>query len=159
MRSHTRRLLGLAALMACALAPAPLGAQAGAVEGRVRDDEGSAAYGAQVRLMRGGTQVRASETDRLGFFRMAGVPAGDYTLVASGYGYAEAEQAVRVAPAQVVEVDLVLARRAVELQGITVGAERSRERIRFEEVGGATVRELELVELKRVPGLAEADPL
>ncbi|NJD20947.1 MAG: hypothetical protein FIA95_16890, partial [Gemmatimonadetes bacterium] len=87
------------------------------------------------------------------------VPAGDYTLVASGYGYAEAEQAVRVAPAQVVAVEMVLARRAVELQGITVGAERSRERIRFEEVGGATVRELELVELKRVPGLAEADPL
>jgi hypothetical protein len=154
-----RRLLGLAGMAAFAVAPASLAAQAGAVQGRVRDDEGSAVYGAQVRLMRVGAPLRAAETDRLGFFRMAGVLSGGYTLVAGGIGYAEAEQPVYVGPGAVVEMEVVLARRAVELEGITVGAERSRQRIRFEEVGGATVREMELVELKKVPGLAEADPL
>jgi hypothetical protein len=145
--------------MAFALCPAPLAAQAGAVQGRIRDDEGSAVYGAQIRLTRAGTALRSAETDRLGFFRMAGVLPGSYTLAAGGIGYAEAGQAVAVGPGEVVEVELVLPRRAVEVQGITVGAERSRERLRFEEIGGATVRELELVDLKRVPGIAEADPL
>jgi len=159
MRVHVRRSLGLAGLMAFALLPASLAAQAGAVQGRVRDDEGSAVYGAQVRLVRAGAAVRAAETDRLGFFRIAGVSPGAYTVEAGGIGYAQTEQPVYVGPAEVVELDLVLARRAVEVQGITVGAERSRQRIRFEEIGGATVREMELVDLKRVPGLAEADPL
>jgi hypothetical protein len=101
----------------------------------------------------------AAETDRLGFFRVADVPAGAYTLQLTGLGYAQLEQPVAVGPGQVVELLLTLPRQAFELEGITVGAERSRERVRFEEVGGATIRELDLVDLKQVPGVAEADPL
>ncbi|MHB1193530.1 MAG: TonB-dependent receptor [Longimicrobiales bacterium] len=159
MRSHTRRLLGLAGTLAWALLPAPAAGQAGAVQGRIRDDEGSAVYGIQLRLVRAGTPVRSGGSDRLGFFRMPDVPPGSYTLSATGIGYAEAEQLVAVGPGEVVELELVLERRAVELEGITVGAERSRQRLRFDEVGGATVREMELVDLRKVPGLAEADPL
>jgi hypothetical protein len=59
----------------------------------------------------------------------------------------------------VAEVDVSLPRRAIEVEGISVEAERSRERVRFEEIGGATVRELNLADLKQVPGVAEADPL
>lgn len=134
-------------------------AQAGRIEGRVRDDEGSAVFGATVVLTQAGTLLRGVDTDRLGWFRIDEVPVGAYTLRVSGVGYAETTSSVGVGPDQTVEVELTLARQAVELEGITVGAERSRERVRFEEIGGATVRELDLEELKRVPGVAEADPL
>ena len=77
-----------------ALAPGSLTGQAGAVQGRIRDDEGSAVYGIQVRLARAGTPVRSGGTDRLGFFRMPDVPPGTYTLSATGIGYAEVEQPV-----------------------------------------------------------------
>ncbi|HET9949942.1 MAG TPA: TonB-dependent receptor, partial [Longimicrobiales bacterium] len=40
-----------------------------------------------------------------------------------------------------------------------VEAAASRDRARFEQLGGATVRELDLPELRAVPGLAEADPV
>jgi hypothetical protein len=129
------------------------------VEGRVRDDEGSAVFGATVLLTQAGTVVRGADTDRLGWFRMDGVPPGAYTLRAVGVGYAESSRPVGVGPGEIVEVELAMGRQAVELEGLTVGAERSRERARFEEIGGATVRELNLADLKRVPGVAEADPL
>ncbi len=148
----------LAALSLLATAASAFG-QAGGIEGRVRDDEGSAVFGATVTLTQAGTLLRAADTDRLGFFRLDSVPVGAYTVRASGVGYDEVSQSVGVGPGETVEVDLVLRRRAIELEGITVGAERSRERVRFEEIGGATVREMDLAELKRVPGVAEADPL
>lgn len=149
-------VLGLLAWLGVA---APATAQAGSVEGRVRDDEGSAVYGAQLRLTQAGTLVRLGETDRLGYFRLADVPAGAYTLEFGGLGYAQGSRSVAVGPGEAVELALVLPRQAVELEGITVGAERSRQRIRFEEVGGATIREMDLADLKQVPGVAEADPL
>ena len=144
----------------CAVAAvAPAEAQSGQVQGRVRDDEGSAVYNARVELTQAGGFVGAAETDRLGFFRLADVPAGAYTVRVTGMGYGGIAQPLGVGPGETVEVELRLPRRAVELEGITVGAERSRERIRFEEIGGATVRELDLADLRRVPGVAEADPL
>ena len=48
---------------------------------------------------------------------------------------------------------------AVPVEGIVVEAERSRERIRFEEDAGVTTRELAISEIKGIPGLVEADPL
>ena len=153
------RFAGLAGLLVLLFAPGILEAQVGEVQGRVRDDEGSAVNGAQVRLTRAGMPMRLVATDRLGFFRMAAVLPGVYTLGFGGLGYAEVSQPLTVRPGEVVEVELTLPRRAVELQGITVDAERSRERVRFEEIGGATVRELDLADLKQVPGIAEADPL
>ena len=146
-------------MLALAAFAAPLAAQVGQVQGRVRDDEGSAVFNARLELTQAGILVRAADSDRLGFFRLAEVPAGAYTLRVSGLGYGETGRPVGVGPGELVEVDLVLPRRAVELEGITVGAERSRERIRFEDVGGATIRELDLADLKQVPGVAEADPL
>ncbi|HSG07611.1 MAG TPA: TonB-dependent receptor [Longimicrobiales bacterium] len=137
----------------------PAQAQQGQVLGRVRDDEGSAVYNARVELAQAGVFVRATETDRLGFFRLADVPPGAYTLRAGRLGYGQTAQSLGVGPGETVEVELSLPRQAVELEGITVGAERSRERIRFEEIGGATIRELALADMRQVPGVAEADPL
>jgi hypothetical protein len=142
-----------------AVAAQGLAAQDGAVEGRVRDDEGSAVFGASIELLQAGTLVRAVDSDRLGFFRLAPVPPGAYTVRAGGLGYASLEESVAVGPGETVEVRLELARQAIEVEGISVEAERSRERIRFEEIGGATVRELDMVDLKTVPGIAEADPI
>lgn len=149
----------LSAVSALAGWAPPAVAQVGSVEGRVRDDEGSAIYGVQLRLTQAGVLVRVVDSDRLGFFRLSDVPPGAYTLGYGRIGYGEASRPIAVGPGEAVEVDLVLPRRAVELEGITVGGERSRERVRFEEAGGATVRELSLTDLKRVPGVAEADPL
>lgn len=155
--SRARRLLpGLAAWLVLASGAA---AQDGSVQGRVRDDEGSAVLGVQMRLDQAGTLVRLAETDRLGYFRMDGVPVGAYTLRFGRIGYAETSVPVRVGPGEAVELELSVQRSALVLEGITVGAERSRARARFEEAAGITVRELGKADLRRVPGIAEADPL
>jgi hypothetical protein len=153
-RAPWRALLGLLVLL-----PAGLAGQEAAVEGRVRDEEGSALQGVRVELTQGGAFVRVAETDRLGFFRLAPLPSGVYTLRASALGYGEATRSVELLQGGTERLELTLPRQAIEVEGIEVEAERSRDRIRFEEVGGATVRELELEDLKAVPGVAEADPL
>lgn len=159
MRRDKKTFAFLALALLGLLAPVPAAAQAGVVQGRVRDDEGSAVFGATVTLTQAGTVIRAEQTDRLGYFRLSAVPPGAFTLAAGGLGYEESTRSVRVAPGETVDVELALTRRALELEGITVGAERSRERVRFEEVGGATIREMNLADLRQVPGVAEADPL
>ena len=134
-------------------------AQDGTVQGRVRDDEGSAVAGASVVLSVGERAIGAADTDRLGSFRISGVPAGQYTLGITGLGYASASLEISVAPGATVDTDLRVERRAIELEGLSVDAGRSRERIRFEEVGGVTVRELSLADLRRIPSVAEVDPV
>ena len=144
------------------LAPLPALAQApepGAVQGRVRDDQGGALFAADVLLERDGRVVRATETDRLGFFRIPRVEPGEYELRVRRLGHEEVVRSVEVEAGSTAELALELPRAAVDLPGVGVQAERSRERARFEEVAGATVRELGLEEIKAVPGVAEADPL
>ena len=138
---------------------APLAAQDGTVQGRVRDDEGTAVYRATVVLFRSETPVVVAESDRLGLFRFFEVAPGPYVVRVQGLGYSEYSEDIRVGLGETVELDLRLPRSAIELEGISVEAERSRTRARFEQVGGATVRELALVEVRAVPGLAEPDPI
>jgi hypothetical protein len=136
-----------------------LQAQVGTIQGRVRDDEGSAVYGGTVRLLTGTTTIGMADTDRLGSFRLASVPAGTYRLRVQALGYAEYSQDMMLSAGQTLEYDLRLVRQAIELEGISVEAERSRERVRFEELGGATVREINLADLEQLPGIVEADPV
>ena len=136
-----------------------LEAQLGTVQGRVRDDEGSAVYGATVRLLTGATTIGAADTDRLGSFRLASVPAGTYQLLVQALGYAERSEVVALVAGQTLEYEFRLVRQAIELEGISVEAERSRERIRFEQLGGTTVREINLSDLEQLPGVVEADPV
>ena len=116
-------------------------------------------YGATVRLLVGTATIGGADTDRLGSFRLTSVPAGTYELLVQALGYAESSELLTVAAGQTLEYDLRLVRQALEVEGITVEAERSRERIRFEEVGGATVREISLADLVQLPGVVEADPV
>ena len=137
----------------------PLAGQGGTVQGRVRDDEGAAVFRASVVLLRSGTPVVASDTDRLGSFRIFEVAPGPYTVRVQGLGYAEYSEEIVISPTETMELDLRLQRSALQIEGISVEAERSRERARFEQVGGATVRALNLDDVRIVPGLAEPDPV
>jgi hypothetical protein len=133
--------------------------QLGTVQGRVRDLEGIPVLTATVSLERDSTRVYATGTDRLGSFRISDVAADDYTLRVEALGYSAYAQSVRVGAGTTLEVDVRVEARAFELEGISVEAERSRGRVRFEEIGGATVRELDAQDLRLVPGVAEPDPV
>ncbi len=146
-------------LLLAVLAASPLQAQQGTVQGRVHDDEGAAVVGVIVTLERDSALVTGANTDRLGSFRLQPVAAGSYVFRVIGIGYGEYTETVVVPAEGALDMDVTVARAAVELQGISVSAAASRERIRFQEVGGATVRELDANELRAVPGVAEADPI
>ncbi len=134
-------------------------AQESTVQGRVRDEEGAAVRGATISLYRDGIRLHGDDTDRLGSFRIPGVAPGPWELRVQALGYAEHAQAVDVGFATTEELDIRLVRSALELEGIAVEAEAGRERRRFEEVGGPTVREMDLEEVRLVPGVAEPDPV
>ncbi|HSH74871.1 MAG TPA: TonB-dependent receptor [Longimicrobiales bacterium] len=129
------------------------------VQGRVHDDEGAAVSGVLVTVQTDSTLIAGATTDGLGSFRVLPVPAGPYTLTVVGIGYAEYVEEVTVPDEGALDLDITLVRHAVELQGISVEAAASRERVRFDQLGGATVRELDAAELRAVPGVAEADPI
>ena len=152
--AHSVLLVGI-----CLLPMGPLAAQDGTVQGRVRDDEGAAVFRASVVLLRSGTPVVASDTDRLGSFRIFEVSPGPYTVRVQGLGYEEYSEEIVIGPAETVELDLRIPRSAIEIEGISVDAERSRTRARFEQVGGATIRDLDVDAVRLLPSLAEPDPV
>ena len=137
----------------------PLVAQDGTVQGRVRDEEGVAVFRATVTLLRSGAAVLGSDTDRLGSFRILGVAPGPYTVLVQGLGYTEYSEDLVIGPTETVELDVLLQRSALQIAGISVEAERTRARARFEQVGAATIRSLDLDVVRTVPGLAEPDPV
>ena len=145
-------------VVSCSITPR-LGAQEGTIQGRVRDQQGAAVFSAVVRLLSDTTLVGIADTDRLGSFRLTGVLAGSYRLNFRALGYTELTEDISLTGDETVEFDVRVQRQAIQLEGLAVEAERSRERIRFEEAGGATVREIGLSDLKQIPGVAEADPI
>lgn len=151
------------ALLACTvLVPLEAAGQAstqGTVQGRVHDEDAAAVYGATVTLVQGERVVMAADTDRLGSFRLSEVAPGSWTLVVRALGYAEYTEALTVGPGGTLELDITLSRAALQLEGISVEAERSRDRVRFEEVGGTTVREMDIETVRLIPGVAEPDPV
>ncbi|HZD05032.1 MAG TPA: carboxypeptidase-like regulatory domain-containing protein, partial [Longimicrobiales bacterium] len=151
--------LALLGLLFTPLPALPQEIPSGTVLGRVRDTDGAAVYAVDIRLTRGDTLVRTAQTDRLGFFRMGGAPPGVYELRAGRLGYRETVLRVAVTAGGEAEVDVVLEQAAVEVEGMSVEARRSRERQRFEEEAGITAREIAGEDVKRIPGVAEADPL
>lgn len=164
MRNVVRSVLPgvVPALVLVVLAPNPASAQeaaTGTVLGRTRDAEGAAVYAVDIRLTRGDSLVRTAQTDRLGFFRMDRVPPGVYELRAGRLGFRELVRRVAVTAGGEARVDLVLEQAPVAVEGMSVEARRSRERRRFEEEAGVTVREIAGEDIKRIPGVAEADPL
>ncbi|MDA1102749.1 MAG: TonB-dependent receptor [Gemmatimonadetes bacterium] len=133
--------------------------QVSTIQGRVRDLEGTAVYGATASLLRAGTRVAAGDTDRLGSFRISDVAVGTYELLVQALGYSEYMVELTVGVDAIMELDIRVERNAFELEGLSVEAERSRERVRFEDIGGPTVRELDLEEIRFIPGVGEPDPV
>jgi hypothetical protein len=138
---------------------APLEAQepGAAVVGLVTTAEGQAVPAAQVAVSRDGLVVARTATDGAGRFRLSALPAGLYLLRAEALGYGPYERPLRLVDGETAQVTAILEVVAVAVQGITVRAQR--ERARFEEQAGATVVELTGQDLRRLPGLAEADVL
>jgi hypothetical protein len=144
----------------------PLGAQAPAtLEGRVRDDERRALLAATVALFAPGDTavaarpLRLAETDSLGAFRLEGVTPGSYRLRVTRLGHVAHEELLGLSAGERRFLEIELQRSPLALEGVTVGVGEARQRQRFEELAGATVREMTLEELKLVPGIIEADPI
>ena len=115
MSAHGRVVRGLPALGLLAAICAPtLEAQVGTVQGRVRDDVGSAVFAATVRLLSGTTQIGVVDTDRLGSFRIVSVPGGTYQLQVQALGYAERVEVLTLVSGQTLEYDVRLQRQAIE---------------------------------------------
>jgi hypothetical protein len=106
-----------------------------------------------------GTVAGGAESDELGYYHVERLPAGRYLLEVSRLGFLTQTREVELSPAERADEAFSLAAVVLEVEGISVEAERSRERVRFEEAAGGTVRELAAQQIKSIPGLAEADPL
>jgi hypothetical protein len=117
--------------------------------------------GVLVRLFRQGEEesLRGAESDDLGHYHMEPLAPGVYRLEIARLGFAPEEREVTVEPGRRSNVDFTLIAAAIEVEGISVEADRSRRRVNFEEEAGVTVRELVGAEIKAIPGLVEADPL
>jgi len=150
---------GTITLAALLLTAAPAFAQTAVIAGRVVDDEGRAIVGAVVTVLAGEVTVAGAQSDSVGAFAMPRVPTGARTLLVRGLGYAEHTREVELVAGDTLSLAIELERQAIALPGVSVEATASRERFRFEELGGVTVREIELAELRSLPGIAETDPI
>lgn len=144
-----------------AVLPAPLSALAGGIEGRVRDAEGVPLRVVSVVILSadGERVLRTVTTDATGYFRAQPLGEPEAVVRFLRIGYEPVEVRVRIPPEGRARVDVVLREVAVELRGVEVEGDRSRARGRFEVETGITIRELSGSEIRRLPGLAEADPI
>ncbi len=86
------------------------------------------------------------QTDVNGYFSLAGIPAGTYTLASTQFGYDTATAAVTLAAGSIVNHKLFLRRSGVTLTDVTVSS-RKQERRTLVNVGTTTVtpREMKLL--------------
>ncbi len=154
------RMIG-PALIAAALAVPSAAAQQGGLTGRVWSDDRIPVAGVLAVLASEADTTRTTfaETDRLGYFIFRDLEAGAYILTINQLGFGEFREQVTVTAGEAIEIEVALERQALQLEGLRVDAQRSRVRARFEETAGVTVQEIELDELKSIPGIAESDPL
>ena len=143
-----------AVLLLCALPGMVAAQQAGAIAGVVRDTAGAPVAAVTVSTLAAG-RVRAVETDSLGRYRLGGLPPGRLVLRTSRLGYAPRQRVVVVVTGETARADFALPALAVEIAGVSVEAPRERER--FTREAGVTSLRLAGGEIKRLPGLAEAD--
>ncbi len=157
-RRRVAAFLAAAALFLVAVLPAAA-QQAGAVAGVVVSSGGAPLAGTRVTAGPGGA---GALTDARGGFRIPGVPAGSVTLRAERIGYAAAEQSLEVPAGGEVRARLVLAERAMELEGVVVSATRearlkSQTAASVGTVSGAEIREVRPAHpaeiVGRVPGV------
>lgn len=143
----------------------PAWSQTATVEGRIVDSgraaapRGTPVEGALVALTQAGETLGSEVSTGDGSFRIPGVPAGRYTLRIERLGFMLREEEIDLVPGETLTRDFEIDAAAIALEGVEVEAARTRERIRFEEMGGISARELNAEDVRLVPGVAEADPL
>lgn len=138
------------------------GRQGATIHGRVTEASGAPVPGALIELTPdGGAAGRTALTNEDGEYRLSDVAPGVYRLHVQRVGFHPQTTEVRLSPGEVRRLDLVLAVAVVAIDPLIVQAERSaaRERMRFESDAGLTARLVTSREMKRLPGLAEADVL
>jgi len=140
--------------------PSTTAAQATQLSGRVWSDDGRPIEGAVAELhpVADTTLAVYTLTNELGFFSFRDLQPGTYALTVTRIGFEEHREEVNVT-AGTTEVEVIVAAEAVVLEGVSVEAERSRAKTRFEESAGITVQEIEAGDLKSIPVLIESDPL
>ncbi len=156
------RMAGAALVLSLSLAvPGPVLAQAGSLQGRVRDEQGGTVEGAAVvvRTSAGGDILASTATDALGYFRFDGLRVGPVFAEVRRLGFADRTAEVVVREDEVATVAIELAVQALEVAGVTADAARSRAETAFVEEAGLTVRAIEAARLRTLPGLIEPDPL
>lgn len=141
-------------------APPPASAQTNQLSGRVRSTDGRPLEDALAELHPAADSTLAVYTlsNELGYFAFRDLEPGAYVLTVTQLGMQEHREQVSV-EAGATTVEVVMNTQAVELEGVTVEAERSRAKTRFEESAGITVQEIEAGDLKSIPVLVESDPL
>ncbi len=134
---------------------------AGALHGRILDVEGLPIPGVLVRIfpVEGATAVRGGESNDLGYYHLEPLLPGRYRVEVERLGFEKTSREVAIPAGRRVDADFTLRTAVLEVEGISVEAERSRDRVRFEEEAGVTVQELAGTEIKALPGLVEADPI
>src|SRR5579862_799301 len=108
-RPHTRLLGWVAALaLLASIAQGADQAAPGGVDGRVLDSSGGGVEGVSVDVK--GPASRSATSDSLGHYRISGLPAGTYSLVAVKKGFAPYSATLIVAAApQALDITLSLA--------------------------------------------------
>ena len=158
LRCATRVLFALSLFVFTALSPAS--AQTNQLTGRVRSSDSRPVEGALAELHPASDSTLAVYTlsNELGYFAFRELEPGTYVLGVTLLGFAEYREQVSI-EAGPNSVEVVLNPQALELEGLTVEAERSRAKTRFEESAGITVQEIDAGDLKSIPVLIESDPL
>ena len=141
-------------------APLPALAQTDQLSGRIRSDDGRPVEGALAELhpVSDSTLTAYTLANDLGFFAFRDLEPDTYVLRVTRIGFQEFQEQVSV-EGGLTEVEVVMTTQAIVFAGITVEAERSRAKTRFEESAGITVQEIEAAALKSLPIIAESDPL
>jgi hypothetical protein len=157
MVNRWQRGWGVIAVLALGLA-GPVAGQSGLITGLVHAEDGAVVTDALVTVVALGTGVeRTAVTDSAGFYGIPGLAAGRYRVGVQHLGYEARDTVVALVRGEVVRVDWQLKVNVLAVPGIVVRA--TRQRVRFEELAGATVTELAGEDVKRLPGLAESDVL
>ncbi len=154
--------VGLGLLLAPLSAVALSSGAEGGLEGRVVDEAGRPLRGVVVSVSNpppAELLLRGVLTDETGFFRVQPLPPGEVRVRFQLLGYTEEIRTVEVPAEGRVRIQITLRPEALRVEGIEVEGLRSRERARFETEAGLTVREVSVQDVRRLPGLIEADPV
>ena len=112
-----RSLIAFALLF---LASSAAYAQTGDIEGTVTDQTGAVLPGANVRVVELVQQGVGTATDADGTYRIAGVPAGSYTVQARFVSYETAERQVEVIAGETVTIDFQMREDVLGLDEVVV---------------------------------------